>query len=215
VAQLTFIDQGIVPSSTAIRVWLSEMKARGFVAVRTGAVTDAGADLLGRQGFEVLQTLCLLDLSLVQWRPDASVETHTRRLRGRDRDTAAAVDLAALTPAWAIDRQGIDETCEATPAFRARAVDAPDGALAGFAITGRAGHTGYLQRLAVHPAWQGRRVGLRLTLDSLRWMKRRHLTRAVVNTHSDNDVALALYAKVGFHRMPQGLSVLSRRLDDI
>jgi len=215
VAQLTFIDQGVVPSSTAIRVWLSEMKARGFVSVRTGAVTDAGADLLGRQGFDVLQTLCLLDLSLVAWRPGPAIHAHTRRLRMRDRDDAASVDLAAFGPAWAIDRQGIDETCEATPAFRARAVDAPDGTLAGFAVTGRAGHTGYLQRLAVHPAHQAQRLGLTLTVDSLRWMKRRHLTRAVVNTHTDNDVALALYARVGFHRLPQGLSVLARRLDDV
>src|SRR3954452_18352815 len=101
VAQLTFIDQGAVPSSTAIRVWLSEMKARGFVSVRTGAVTDAGADLLGRQGFDVLQTLHLLDVSLIQWRGDPMTEAHPRRLRTRDRDAAAAVDLAAFTPAWA------------------------------------------------------------------------------------------------------------------
>jgi hypothetical protein len=46
-------------------------------------------------------------------------------------------------------------------------------------------------------------------------MQRRRLTRAVVNTHTDNDVALGVYQRVGFRILPQGLSVLVRRLDDL
>jgi ribosomal protein S18 acetylase RimI-like enzyme len=213
---LAFIDQGVVPSSTAIRVWLSELKARGFASVRTGAVSDSGADLLTRQGFVVLQTLHLLDMSLVGWHPSETPTVRTRRMRERERDAAARVDLAAFGEAWAIDRRGIDETCEATPAFRARVVDRPEGdRLSGFAVTGRAGHTGYLQRLSVHPDQQGEGIGQALTVDSLQWMKRRRLTRAVVNTHTDNEVALHLYSKVGFRLMPQDLAVLTRRLDDV
>lgn len=227
VAQLTFIDHGVVPSSTVLRVWLSEMRARGFTAVRTGAVTDAGADMLHRQGFTTLQTLNLLDLSLIGWRPPAvpaGVLRRSRRLRTREFGSAAAVDLAAFTNVWAIDRDGIEETCAATPSHRPRTIDLHPGdmqesdsgdALAGYAITGRADHHGYLQRLAVHPSVQGQGIGLSLTLDSLVWMQRRRLTRAVVNTHTDNDVALALYQRVGFRILPQGLSVLVRRLDDL
>src|SRR4029450_1204800 len=120
VALLSFIDQGVVPPSTAIRVWLCELKARGFSAVRTGAVTDHGTDLLARQGFEVLQTLSLLDLSMIGWHAPDAPTTRTRRVRVRERDAAAEVDLAAFGPAWAIDRRGLDETCDATPTFRAR-----------------------------------------------------------------------------------------------
>ncbi|MCU1366733.1 MAG: acetyltransferase [Ilumatobacteraceae bacterium] len=231
VAQLTFIDHGVVPSSTILRVWLSELRSRGFAAVRTGAVTDAGADMLQRQGFAVLQTLHLLDLSLIGWRPAASSgdrPPRSRRLRTREFEAAAAVDLAAFTNVWAIDTDGIIETCSATPAHRARTIDRwgtsgdagagaidDHGGLAGYAITGRADHHGYLQRLAVHPSSQGQGVGLALTLDSLIWMQRRRLTRAVVNTHADNAVALNLYQRVGFRILPQGLTVLVRRLDDI
>ncbi len=232
VAQLTFLDHGIVPSSTIIRVWLAEIKARGFVSVRTGAVTDAGTDSLHRQGFVTLQTLSLLDLSLIGWRPPIlrdGLPVHSRRLWVRDRPAAAAVDLAAFTATWAIDTDGIDETCAATPSHRARAIEAsaadPHGShgshgvspahLAGYAVTGRADHHGYLQRLAVHPDYQGLGVGLSLTLDSLIWMQRRRLTRAVVNTHTDNEVALGVYQRVGFKILPQGLSVLVRRLDDL
>ena len=237
VAQLTFMDHGLVPSSTILRVWLSEISARGFTSVRTGAVTGVGADVLQRQGFTTLQTLHLLDLSLVGWHPPrlrTGLPLRSRRLWVRDRPAAAAVDLAAFTNTWAIDLAGIDETCSATPSHRARAVqvsaihaDRDDttiaddaarddvGGLAGYAITGRADHHGYLQRLAVHPEHQGHGVGLSLTLDSLMWMQRRRLTRAVVNTHTDNEVALGVYQRVGFRILPQGLSVLVRRLDDL
>ena len=233
IAQLTFIDHGVVPSSTVVRVWLSELRARGFVGVRTGAITDAGADALHRLGFTTLQTLHLLDLSLIGWQPPLlsdSLPLRTRKLRIRELDDAAATDLAAFTDAWAIDRNGIEETCAATPTHRARAIDGDhlaDAAsevvingnaprpLAGYAVTGRADHHGYLQRLAVHPSHQSRGVGLSLTLDSLMWMQRRRLTRAVVNTHTDNTVALGLYQRVGFKILPHGLTVLIRRLDDL
>lgn len=236
IAQLTFIDHGVVPTSTVVRVWLGELRARGFSGVRTGAITDAGADSLQRLGFTTLQTLHLLDLSLIGWRPPTmptGLPMRTRKLRVREVDDAARTDLAAFTDAWAIDRDGIDETCAATPTHRARALDGDAGAagdavpgdavpgdagvpaLAGYAITGRADHHGYLQRLAVHPAHQGQGVGLSLTLDSLGWMQRRRLTRAVVNTHTDNTAALGLYQRVGFRILPHGLTVLVRRLDDV
>jgi ribosomal protein S18 acetylase RimI-like enzyme len=228
VAQLTFMDHGVVPSSTILRVWMSEIRARGFLSVRTGAVTEAGADMLHRQGFTTLQTLHLLDLSLIGWRPPHlhnDLPIRSRRLWVRDRPAAAALDLAAFTGNWAIDVAGIDETCSATPSHRARAIDIDHldnigrndvpGGPAGYAITGRADHQGYLQRLAVHPDHQGRGVGISLTLDSLIWMQRRRLTRAVVNTHTDNEVALGVYQRVGFRLLPHGLSVLVRRLDDL
>lgn len=214
---MTFIDHGNVPSSTAIRVWLGELLAHGFTSVRTGAVTDVGADTLQRQGFETLQTLRLLDVSLVGWRPPVGNTTHSRRLKVLERGEAARVDRAAFGEQWAIDVDGIDETCTATPSHRARTIHSDDLArpLAGYAISGRAERTGYLQRLAVHPEQQGRGVGFSLACDSLVWMQRRRLTRAVVNTHTDNDVALGLYRRMGFRVLPQGLAVMSRSLRDL
>lgn len=217
VAVVTFIDHGTVPSSTALRVWLGELRAHGFTSIRTGAVTDAGADTLQRQGFETVQTLRLLDLSLIGWRPPAGPTVRSRRLRVHERADAVLVDRAAFGDPWAIDINGIDETCTATPSHRARTIVTDDPALplAGYAITGRADRTGYLQRLAVHPEQQGRRVGISLTRDSLMWMQRRHLSRAIVNTHTDNEVALELYQRMGFRALPQGLAVMSRSLRDI
>jgi ribosomal protein S18 acetylase RimI-like enzyme len=82
-------------------------------------------------------------------------------------------------------------------------------AIVGYAITGRAGGHGFLQRLAVHPAWQRRGVGRALVLDGLTWLQRRGVERVVVNTQLENRKALALYESLGFRREPRGLSVLS------
>ena len=68
----------------------------------------------------------------------------------------------------------------------------------GYAITGRAGDEGYLQRLAVAPAARRAGVGRALALDGLRWLRRRGARRAVVNTQYGNDAALALYLGLGF-----------------
>lgn len=229
-AQLTFLDNGAVPSSTGLRVWLGELQHHGFGSVRTGAVTDVGSDVLQRQGFEVLQTLRLLDLHLVGWRSPgprkvlslSSRRLRTHRLRVGERPLAAAIDRCAFGDMWAIDVRGIHETCQATPGHRARAADAhdngPDEAgrgLVGYAITGRADRTGYLQRLAVRPSRQGQGFGFGLVRDSLTWMQRQRLSRAIVNTHADNQRALALYQRVGFRLLPQTLAVLTRSLTDI
>ncbi len=218
IAQLTFTEHGLVPSSTVLRVWLGELHARGFTAVRSGAVTEAGADTLQRQGFRVMQRLHLLDLSLVGWHAPPDTGVGTERLRVRDRPSAAIVDHASFGDTWAMDVTGIAETCAATPAHRSRSVDGAqfsDSGSVGYAITGRADHTGYLQRLAVHPSYQRLGAGRSLTRDSLIWMQRRRLTRAMVNTHVDNEVALGLYLDIGFRILPHGLAVLTRQLDDL
>lgn len=228
VALLTFVDHGAVPSPTALQVWLDELRARGFTAVRSGAVNEAGADTLRRMRFQVAQRLHLLDLSLVGWkapplspsdstRVTRATPVHTERLRVRDRARAAEVDYAAFGSPWAMDVVGIGETCAATPFHRARAVCGAqfhDQELVGYAVTGRADRTGYLQRLAVRPEFQGRGAGTTLTRDSLIWMQRRSLTRAVVNTHTDNAIALALYQHFGFSVMPHGLVVMSRNFNE-
>jgi ribosomal protein S18 acetylase RimI-like enzyme len=93
-------------------------------------------------------------------------------------------------------------------------VPAPDEAsrLAAYAICGRSGPRGFVQRLAVHPAHQRRGLGRGLLLDGLWWMRRRGVSRAVVNTQLGNDAALTLYQQIGFRREPAGLSVLSAGL---
>ena len=71
---------------------------------------------------------------------------------------------------------------------------------------------GYVQRLAVAPAAQGRGSGAAL-LDRRPALAAAHgAQRVYVNTQEDNDRALALYQRAGFTQLPVGLYVLGREL---
>jgi ribosomal protein S18 acetylase RimI-like enzyme len=118
------------------------------------------------------------------------------------------IDAAAFRPFWQLDDWGLQDALTATPAARFRVVVAEGGGVAGYAVCGRTSRRGYLQRLAVHPMYQGRGWGQALALDGLRWMKRRGVERAVVNTQLDNHAAFGLYLRLGFREEPWGLAVL-------
>ena len=75
-------------------------------------------------------------------------------------------------------------------------------------ITGRSGSSGFIQRLAVSPDHQRQGVGTALLQDGLKWLGRHRVRDILVNTHLDNDQALNLYAKWGFHRLEEELQVM-------
>jgi ribosomal protein S18 acetylase RimI-like enzyme len=130
-----------------------------------------------------------------------------RRARRSDRGAALAVDARSFDPFWRLDSAGLDEAVDATPSSRFRVIDGPGG-VAGYAVSGRAGARGFLQRLAVDPSARSRGYGSALVLDGLRWMKRRGAARAMVNTQERNNEALRLYERLGFRLQPGGLAVL-------
>ena len=78
----------------------------------------------------------------------------------------------------------------------------------GYAVTGRAGPRGYLQRLAVHPDHQRAGLGGALVVDGLRWLRRWGAKEVLVNTQEGNEPAVRLYEALGFQLRPEGLAVL-------
>ena len=161
-------------------------------------------------GYVVKESLHLLarDLTDIPKVPRSPL----RRGRKRERTDILAVDRAAFGSFWQLDEAGLHDALHATPSARLR-VATDSGSIVGYAVSGRAGGVGYLQRLAMHPDQQGRGWGYALVLDGLRWMGRRGARRALVNTQHENDRALGLYRRLGFVDQPQGLAVLVRRLD--
>lgn len=102
----------------------------------------------------------------------------------------------------------LGEARHATPFHRFR-VATSNGSLVGYAVTGRSGHRGYLQRLAVAPAAEGEGIGTALIADSLSWLKHRGVKIAFVNTQERNQRAFELYQHIGFRPQREGLVVLS------
>lgn len=213
-AYLNPVAGAALPSVEFIQRCLRSLAAQGYLRVVTGALSPSEQRAFRAAGFAVTENLHLLSHDLRGIPAIAPADGVLRRSSRRDRESVLELDRLAFEPFWRLDDAGLDEALSATPHSRFRvALDPPDGAVVGYAITGRAGRRGYLQRLAVHPDAQGRGLGLLLVADSLQWLRRWRADRVMVNTQLANAAALTLYERVGFRREPSGLSVLARDLD--
>ena len=193
----------------AIRDCVERVRAAGYRELVTGPLTDAAAAPFLDAGFTLREQLLVLAHSL---EATARLDRGGPRLRRAGRgDRVAVVDLdtRAFPPAWQLGSSGLHEALRATPARRFRVGQRPDDpALVAYAVTGRAGRQGYLQRLAVHPATRGHGFGRAMVADALRWVRRGGGRRCLVNTQVNNHQALALYEACGFRRLQSGLAVL-------
>jgi ribosomal protein S18 acetylase RimI-like enzyme len=193
---------------------LDELAGRGFATVITSALPPRERQVFVTVGFEEQDRLHLLTHDLHHLPPASANGPRIRKARRTDRAGALAVDAATFTSFWRLDDLGLDQAIEATTSARFRvAVDptATDDVI-GYAITGRDGRQGYMQRLAVLPPNQRAGVGGALALDGLRWLRRRGAERALVNTQVGNDAAFSLYCRLGFRLDPSDLAVLRRDL---
>lgn len=205
-AQIVVLDGLAVPAPEHWRNWARSLADAGYTTMRTGALSPRQAQQAEQAGMHCVQELALLDLSSPA-APDRPAH-RTRRVRSDHLPAMAAVDRAAFGDRWGLDEPMIADIRRATPSHRSRVVvlrGLPSPA--GFLISGRAGRTGYIQRLAVHPDAQRTGVATALMCDALRWMHRSRLQRVFVNTHVDNTAALELYRRHGFTVMPERLRV--------
>ncbi len=199
------------PASVAmVRRCCEVLADQGYLEVVTGALGRPEQRGFLDAGFEVREELHLLsrDLHCLPLAGAGPIRTGRRR----DRDQVLAVDALAFPPFWRLDDAGLTEAVRATRHARFRVLER--GRILGYAVSGRSGTRGYLQRLAVDPAVEGRGLGRALVLDGLAWMRRRGVDRVVVNTQVGNQRALRLYQHLGFGLEPSGLAVLTRRLAD-
>lgn len=207
IAPLT-VAAGAPPDASAIERCLAAMRAGAYEAVVTSALSPAHSLALVDAGFAVRERLHLLAHELDDV---PRVTLGTRRARRSDRDAIVALDAHAFDRFWRFDEDALTQTVHATPVTRVR-VTTGGKRISGYAVTGRAGDQGYLQRVAVHPEARHRGFGQALVIDALRWLRRRAAKRALVNTQLDNTAAISLYESCGFRRLPAGLCVLGRAL---
>ena len=220
IAQLVLLDVAMVPTAGDIDGWLDDaFRGRGptLRALRTGALYPAAANAFVERGFVVVDRLALLERPLhapPRRRPDAPGPATLRRARRRDLSTIAQIDQAAFPAGWQNDAASLARINAATPRTLRRLALVDIGGTrraVGFAMTGSAGSTGYLQRLAVHPDARGRGIGAQLVADALRWLVQRSATRVLVNTGVDNVPALRLYESASFEMLDEQLVVLEHR----
>ena len=189
----------------------AHLREDGFRSVVTAAVGPSERDMLAADGFTEHEALHLLRHALQGPLPERPRRARgLRRGRAGDIDSILDVDRQTFEAFWRLDRDGLHEAIHATPTARLRVIRDPD--IVGYAVTGRAGTQGYLQRLAVHPGWQGLGLGIDLVVDALHWLRRRDVSTCWVNTQEANAAALSLYTKLGFIPATHQLTVLRRDL---
>jgi ribosomal protein S18 acetylase RimI-like enzyme len=214
VAHLVLYNQSRLPAPSDIEVWIQDLHAAGYETIRTGALGALLGARFERLGFEAIQSLVLLEHTSIGSAVAATAKSTVgvARLSVDEDAEASRVDVEAFGAGWCIDRVGIGDVRTATPRHRARAVLAEQRIVA-YAVSGRDGRNGYIQRLAVSPDHQKRGYGHALVTDSLRWMARWRVQRALVNTHIGNEAALTLYHRLGFTDLSDHLHVFERRIE--
>jgi GNAT superfamily N-acetyltransferase len=204
-----------VPTDAAVvSSCLGTLRRAGYCSVVTSALAPADSLPFVDAGFDVRERLHLLEHDLQDLPGPDAARPRARRAWRTDRASVIELDRLAFDEFWRLEEHGLREALHATPAvrFRIAEFDAPRGGPVAYAITGRAGRRGYLQRIAVHPDGRRHGWGSALVFDALRWLRRHDAHRALVNTQWENEGALALYESCGFRRLPVGLCVLDRPL---
>ena len=214
VAHLIFVDHQVVPTTDTIEAAIEHARRRGARSIRTSALFPASAEIMEAAGFRQIDQLALLRLAL-----DHERVAHLGAARHRVRTMhpwmhgrAAAVDQAAFGLMWGNDAAGIRDVRRATPVHHARLIKTGRN-LAGFALSGAAADSGYLQRIAVAPDQRRRGIASDLVVDAVRWMYGQGRSRCLVNTGQGNHAALALYERLGFDRMADVLTIAELRLN--
>jgi ribosomal protein S18 acetylase RimI-like enzyme len=212
VAHLVLSTESVASAATVAEC-VARLRRDGYRSVVTSPLTEAAAAPFLAAGFGNREHLHLLAHPLEEVARFDADRPPVRRAWRRDRAAVLDIDAHAFLPSWQLGPAGLREALRATPSVRFRVGHHRDEpSPVAYAVTGRAGHQGYLQRLAVHPSARGRGFGRALIDDGLRWVRRGGARRCLVNTQEDNHDALALYEGCGFERLPTGLAVLSADL---
>lgn len=199
------------PSVEFVQRCLDTLTARGFSGVITAALSPSEQGAFLQLGFEEQERLHLLAHEM-KGLPRGAPPVGLHGAGAAHRRAVLELDDDAFDAFWRLGDRGLDDALAATPNSRFRIAVDTDGAVAGYAISGRSGRHGFVQRLAVRPASRRAGIGAALVVDGLRWMRRHGVRRAVVNTQMRNEAAFRLYLRLGFRPQPAGLAVLRRAL---
>jgi len=154
-----------------------------------------------------------ISLSLMRMELSRSLSAPDRPITSGDvgLDTLLSIDQAAFDDFWQFDRFGLREAINATSTNMTLTIAGPVGDPIAYAVVGLGHAISYLQRLAVHPDWQGAGMGRSLVRAAQRTALDAGTRAMVLNTQEDNEAAIALYRSEGFVVQPDGLAVLRRK----
>jgi ribosomal protein S18 acetylase RimI-like enzyme len=190
--------------------------ARAQLAVLGGGTAAAIATqrwldpILLENGFEMVGHIVLLELDLQRASAlHAPTNWAIRPMVQEDLPRVVEVDSAAFEPLWRNSLPALTNALQQA-GYATVAEDGPD--LVGYQLSTGGAFGTHLARLAVRPAAQRRGLGAALVHDLIAHIPPGREPRMTVNTQSNNDASLALYARLGFRRTGERFPVFAIRV---
>jgi ribosomal-protein-alanine N-acetyltransferase len=185
-----------------------DLCVRGVETLAYVGIVEWLLEALLADGFEQINTIVAMQKS--NWRvPDrGSQEVLVRPVQEDDLEAILDIDQAAFVPLWRNTMQSLIE-CLSTSFFR---VADCAGQVTGYVCLMMLGRHAHLSRVAVHPAYQGRRIGTRLLSEALAYCQAQEAFGITLNTQRDNDRARRLYEWFGFQTLGTEAHVLVSHL---
>lgn len=205
-------------SPFTIRVGISKARSLGYKTLFTSAVRDREAPVFLQNGFSLKEQLYILKHHLNEPHVDTDNILRLRKPSFIDLDEVVEIDKLCFDNFWTMNRDGLLEAESATTKARFRIATVKtkrwSDRIVGYAIHGIGDHKGYLQRLAVHPDYQGSGIAQQLVIDGIKWLKFWRARELYVNTQMSNKRALAFYLKMDFQLIDERLNILEVGLDN-
>jgi ribosomal-protein-alanine N-acetyltransferase len=132
-----------------------------------------------------------------------------RPFEPRDIPALLVIERECFEHLWRYDAVAFSDIADTHPYF---VVAELDSKVVGYQFNALDSESGYLVRIAVHPAFGGRGIGARLMVEAIHFFEEAQVLRILLNTQDDNTHAHRLYEWFGFIRTRQVGFVLRKLL---
>lgn len=169
-------------------------------------------DALLARDFHLLTTLRSYDKEDFSVPTEGEQSVEVRPFEPEDVDAVLLVEAACFAQHWRYDAAGFLEIADTCPYF---VVAVLDGRIVGYQFNVVEAATGFLVRIAVHPAVNSRGIGARLMAEAVHFFAEQRVWKIALNTEEVNHHAHRLYEWFGFHQVhPNGFVLECSRLPD-
>jgi ribosomal protein S18 acetylase RimI-like enzyme len=160
-------------------------------------------------GFQSYMDLALMRKSLES--PDGPPNHLVVEKEDVEIEHLLTIDAAAFPEFWRFNRGGLEEAISATSRSTTLMILGSAATPIAYAVVGFGSAIAYLQRVAVHPDWQGHGMGRSLVREVARKARASGAKVLLLNTQLDNESAIRLYEDEGFITLPEPLSLLQAK----
>ncbi len=195
--------------SSFLEVCATRLLSLGATGIISPPLTLSAQRAWLQAGFQSYVDLALMrkSLDLTDGHPDHLVVEKN----DIDIDDLLSIDAAAFPEFWRFNRGGLVEAISATTRSTTLTILGNEGIPIAYAVVGFGSAIAYLQRVAVHPDWQGHGMGRSLIRVVARKARASGAKVLLLNTQMDNVSAIRLYEDEGFVTLPEPLTLLQIR----